>query len=243
MKTSNRFLLAAICLVVFSIGFYDLDLRAEYLKNDYKNPYRNFITLNNKGFKAIKLNASTAVNVMLVKGPFKIMIDPSAHDIVKISQQADTLIINANFKYNYESMHSLFVLYISCPSLSSFQADAYYGLGRTTITDTLAGEDFKWKPSIITGFTSDSLHISENHASNIELRNNTIGKLQAVIGTGTGSASNLVIGPGNKFNNTNITVLNNSRLWLKSAADNRLNYHLADSAKLIINGAAQNQQK
>jgi hypothetical protein len=239
MRTSNKLLLSALAFMIISLVIYDYQLKAAYQKGDYRNLYQNFMTLNYKDFNAIELNSSTAVNIMLVKGPFKVIADPNSMEYIKIEQHNGTLVINANFKYNYQSGRSDYLLYISCPNLSSFKADARYMAGDTPIIDTLASEDFKWKPTIISGFEGDSLYIQEDHASNITLENNRIGTLHALTGISNGSASNLCIGLNNQFNKTNLDIRNKSRLWIKGKNDHDFNYRLADSAKLILNGAAQ----
>jgi len=239
MKTSNKLLLAALGFIIVSLVFYDYQLKAAYEKGDYRDQYRNFVTLNNKDFDKIELNSSTAVNVMLVKGPFKVMADPNAMEYVQVTQHNNTLIINANFKYNYQNARSDYVLYISCPQLSSLKADARYTANETEVTDTLAGEDFNWKPTVIKGFSADSLYIQEDHASNLRLEDNTIGTLHAITGISNGSASNLCIAQNNQFIKTDLDIRNKSRLWIKGKADHDFNYRIADSAKLILNGSAQ----
>ncbi|MGZ3874058.1 MAG: hypothetical protein ACXVJD_14145 [Mucilaginibacter sp.] len=243
MRTSNKILLAALVFMIIALVLYDYQLKAAYQKGDYKNPYRNFVTLNYTGFNAIELNASTAVNIMLVKGPFKVIAAPDAIEYLKIRQRNGTLVIDANFKDNYQSGRAAYLLYISCPSLSSFKADARYIASDIAVTDTLAGDDFKWKPTVIKGFTGDSLYIREDHASNILLEYNRIGTLRAITGISKGSASNLCIGPDNQFNNTSLDIRNKSRLWIKEKNGVPLNYRLADSAKVIVNGSVQQDYK
>jgi len=241
MRTSNKLLLVTLVLIIVSIVMFDFKLKAAYQKGDYRDPFRSFVTLNNKNFDKIELNSATAINVMLVKGPFKVMADPNSVEFIELTQHNNTLIINANFKYNYQNARPDYVLYISCPQLSSFRADTRYIANETEVTDTLAGDDFKWKPTVIKGFSADSLYIQEDHASNLRLEDNTIGTLHAITGISNGSASNLCIAQNNQFIKTNLDIRNKSRLWIKDKTDHDFNYRLADSAKLILSGSAQRQ--
>lgn len=236
MKTSNKFLLTAVLLLIISVGIYDFQLKAEYLKGDYKNPYKGFVTLNLKNFKVIELGSSTAINIMLVKGPFKVLADPDAMEFMKIEQHHDSLFIHAAFKDNFHNVRSAQMLYISCPELKAFLADAKHLTAGNQIVDTIGSADFKWRPTIISGFTGDKLSITLDHASTILLKNNKFNTLNAITGISNGSASNLSIETGNQFSKTNLDIRNKSRLWIKDDSLSSINYKLADSAKLILNG-------
>ncbi len=159
-------------------------------------------------------------------------------DFLKISRQGNRLIVNASFSDQYRSINTDYILYISCPSLVFCLKRMHIILKRgTTVTDT-ASNDFAWKPTLISGFTEDNLSIKENYASNIVLENNKLNNLTATIGINEKSRSNLTIGDNNRFVTTDLNILNKSQLWIKSANSNNLNYHLADSATLVVNGAS-----
>lgn len=240
IKTSNKVLLASLLLLIGSLTVYNYQLKAAYQKGSYKYPYTNYLPLNFRDFNSIELNASTAANVMLVKGPFKVLAAPEAMEFLKIEQRGSSLIIDATFKYNFQGARSDYVLYISCPELSSVKADARYVADENTIVDTLASEDFRWRPTVIRGFSGDSLSIVADHASNIVLEDNQFNRLTANVGVSNGSATDLTIGPGNQFTANDLNILNKSRLWIKGKNDHPINYRLADSAKLILNGYTQN---
>lgn len=240
MKTSNKLALAAVTLIMAAMLFYDLKLKAAYLSGDYKDQFRDYAALNFKNFNSIKLNASTAANIIVKRGAFSVKIEPNGNNYVKVTQTGSTLNIDAAFSGNYQNARYDYVMLITCPKLVNFDADAKYMSGDLLVTDTLAGADFKWRPSIIRGFSSDSLSITAKHGSNIILTQNNIKALKAVIGINDGSASDLTIGTGNHFEKADLTLLNKSRLQILEANIPDLKYQLADSAKLIITGAAKN---
>lgn len=237
MRTSNKILIAAFVLFIAGLAFFDLSLKAEYQKGDYTDPYRDFVKLDYKDFNAVELESSTAINIMLVQGPFKVMATPQVTDYLDIRQEKNRLIIGAKFRDHFQGMSPDYVVYVSCPALSSLKADASYFADNIKRTDTIV-RDLNWRPTMITGFTADSLNITEDNAANVILQNNTIKHLSAIIGQSDQSGSALTLGLNNQFINTNINVLNRSRLWIKGTNINNINYHLADSASLIVNGAA-----
>ncbi len=240
MKTSNKILLSALVLFIGSLLYYNHLLKSCYLKGEYHNRYNGFVPLSYKNFKSIRLNSATAINVMLVRGPFKVLAAPETMEFLRISQQGNNLTIDANFKYNYQGGRSDYLLYVSCPQLSDFHSDTRYIAGDNVVTDTLASEDFLWRPTVIRGFSGDSLNITTDHASNIVLEDNHFTKINAQVGVSKGSASDLTIGLGNQFTVNHFNILNKSRLWIKGKNEQSINYRLDDSARLILNGYIQN---
>lgn len=241
MKTSNKLTIAAILLILVSLVYYDLTLKTAYLSGAYKDRFRDFEALSFKDFKSIDLGSSTASNIIVQQGPFNVRIEPLAARFVKVSQQGETLHIETAFPGNYQNSRGDYVLIISCPNLVRFDADARYMSGDRQIIDTLASEDFNWRPSIIRGFTLDSLVITEKHASSIILTGNKIKVMHAVIGLSDGSRSNMIIQKDNQFSNADLNILNKSQLQLREAVIPNLKYQLADSARLIITGALKKQ--
>ncbi|HEY9001743.1 MAG TPA: hypothetical protein VIM89_10350 [Mucilaginibacter sp.] len=236
MRTSNKILIASFALLTISLAFYDFRLKAEYQKKDYTDAYREFVKLDYKNFNAVELESSTAVNIMLVQGPFKVAASPGAMDFLDIRQKKNRLVIGIKFPDHWRGIGPEYAIYISCPSLSSFKADASYMIDDTKVTDTIA-RDADWRPTMINGFTADSLNIQQDHASNVALQNNRIKHLTATVGVSDQSRSILTVGQNNKFDQADLTILNRSHLWIRGTNFNNINYHLADSASLIINGA------
>jgi hypothetical protein len=241
MKTSNKLTIAAILFILVSLVYYDLMLKASYLSGTYKDQFKDYTTLNFKDFNSIDLGASTAANIIVEQGPFRVRIGPTAARFVTVSQHHQTLHIEAAFPGNYQNARTDYVLIISCPNLVRFDADARYMAGDRQIIDTLASEDFNWRPTIIRGFTLDSLTITEKHASSIILTGNKIKVINAVIGLSDGSRSNMIIQKDNRFQNADLNILNKSQLQLHEAIIPNLKYQVADSARLIITGALKNQ--
>jgi len=239
MKTSNKLVLFGLVLILATMVWFDLIVRSAYFAGDYKKPFREFVSLNFKNFSTINLNASTAANIIVRQGPFDVKIEPYGKNYVKVTQNGTTLNIDAAFSGSYQNPRYDYVMLITCPSLVKFNTDARYMAGDVQITDTLAAVDFYWRPSIIRGFKQDSLAITARHASNIILTGNTIKNLKAEVGINEGSASDITITGDNKFEKADLSLLNKGRLRLQGGDIPNLQYHLADSAQLIINGSSR----
>jgi len=240
MKTSNKLIFAALLLLLATLAWYDCLLKAAYVSGKYKDPYSGFVSLKNTGFDTVDLVSSTAANVKFIQGPFSVKIDSNSLGYVRIRQTGKQLQINAVFEGDYVSGRSPYVLVISCPKLSAVNADATYSSNGKLVTDTIVRDDWRMRQVLIDGFKQDSLQISQDYGSTVVLANNHIGSVSAQAGKSAGSGSKLVIMEGNQFQSANIDVFNNSRLLLNNSLITNLNYHLADSAKVIITGKAQN---
>ena len=240
MKTSNKILIAAACLVLGALIYYDLMVREVFITGNYKDPYGTFITPDFENFDEIDLSAATAANIIVQQGPFSVKVDPTAYGFVKVSQTSHTLHIDAAFSDHFYSPLSNYVLVITCPHLLKFSSDSKYTAGGKSVTDTLGSEDFKWRPTIIEGFDGDSLLINETHASSVILKNNHIRSLKTVMGIGDKSRSNMIILNDNRIGSADLDIQNKSQLRLECMHLQNLTYRLADSARLIVNGATQN---
>lgn len=242
MRKSTRILISAIVLIAVTLAMYDLNLYAAFKKGDYTNPFSDYTNLDYRGFNEIELDAASAVNIMVVQGPFKVLVNPGAEDFLKVEMRGNRLVVRAAFPDRFRAFTDDYMVYVSCPGLSLLRSDAWYTTGGLRVTDSVA-RDVNWKPTLLTGFTLDSLVIQADHASNIVLENDRIRMLSSIIGTGVGSGPALTIGRNNHINQSNLDVLHKGRLVIKDAATSDLSYRIADSATLLLNGAVIHQLK
>jgi hypothetical protein len=185
MMTSTKLFLGAVLLLGICLGFYDWKLGTEYRKGDYTDPYYGYVPLSYRDFDEIELHSSSAVNLVLVQGDFKVLEHPRGSRFVVIRQEGKRLIIEAKFQDHFETVNASQTLFISCPKLSIFSTDAKYRVGPVAITD-YENADPKWLATVIRGFIQDSLTIREEHASNVWLEGDRIGRLTAVAGAARG---------------------------------------------------------
>ncbi|MDB4904089.1 MAG: hypothetical protein JWQ63_3370 [Mucilaginibacter sp.] len=240
MKTSNKLIAAAFLLILLSLFVYDRLLIAEYLSGRYKDPYRDFTTLKFKDFDAVGVISTNAANVKFIQGPFSVRIDTNFLNYVKVKQAGKRLQINTVFESNYLYNPNPYILVISCPKLSEVCTNATYRSNNQQVTDTIVREDWKMRQVLIDGFKQDSLTIKQDYGSTVVLANNQIHSINGVIGTSKKSGSKLIIEKSNQFQDVNLDIRNKSSLLLNDAFIHNLTYHLADSAKLVLIGNAQN---
>lgn len=235
MKTSTKIFLAAMLLLGIGLVVYDFQLKAALLKADYTRAYYDYDPMAFHDFDRVRLNASTAVNIQLVKGDFKVLAAPRIQDFLRLRQEGDELIVDARFPDHFRSINAEFVLYISCPTLKEFRADARYEFGDESHTDEQWNQ---WdKTTVISGFHLDSLGIREDNASHVVLRADTISAVSAVIGPG----AVLTIGRNAALAGGKVAVANHARLIVYPAELPGLHYQLADSAMVEVSGSAAKQ--
>jgi len=238
MKTSNKLIVAALLLTIIALFIYDEMLKTEYVTGRYRDPYRNYVSLNFKDFDAVGINSSTIANAKIVQGPFSVRIDKNAEEYVNITKKGNRLIISANFKYSMLYNPNPYVVVISCPKLNQLNTGATYTLHNSAVTDTIVG--WQMREVLVDGFKQDSLLVNQDYGSTVLINNSHINYLSGAIGNANGSGSIIKILKTNQIENVTLDIKNSSRLELNDARISKLNYHLADSAKLILNGAAGN---
>src|SRR6478672_7114383 len=189
MRTSIKLIVAALAVFLLSMAIYDKQLHSELEKGAFKEPFGDYVASHYTGFRNIHLKSASTVNIKIQKGPYRVLIEPSANQYVHLEMNRDTLEIETVFPNEYHSYRANFGMYISCPEISSIRSDAYYHIRSREYLDKDAQDYFKFRRTTIDGFTQDSLHVTATHASNIWLLNDTIKNLDATIGVDSASAS------------------------------------------------------
>ncbi|HWZ36354.1 MAG TPA: hypothetical protein VNW51_09355 [Mucilaginibacter sp.] len=237
MKKSTKIFTVAILVLLACLAMYDFSLRAVYLKGDYKEPYYGFERRDFKSFDRIELDAATAANLKIEQGPFEVRSNPLASRFLKIKQRNGTLHIAAEFPEHYLGLNAPYAIYVRCPDLKMLKVNARYTFASHPVTDTLA-RDLNWKPTLITGFKTDTLRIEEDYAANVRLENNQINKLNVVAGLSRHAGSAISIGNGNTIGKASFDIRNYGQLRLQATTSGTNDYRIADGAHLYIDGAA-----
>lgn len=240
MKTSNKLIITALILIVVCLFGYDCLLKQEYLSGNYKNPYRDFAKLNFRDFDSVDVKSSTAINVKFIQGPFKVLADSIMLNHLIINQKGRKLTIKGNFKQNQNYSSNPYILLISCPKLKAINASAVFTSNNKQVIDTVTREDWNMRRNLVEGFDQDSLTINQSYGSCVILAKNRIKVLTAIVGKMPLSGSEIKILNNNELQQATIDVLNRSQLLFDGKSIQNLHYHLADSAKMTLTGAAQN---
>jgi hypothetical protein len=235
MKNSSKYLLAAVLVLLASITAYNMALRTEYRKGDYKNPLRGYVSQPFKDFTEVAVPAGNAVSVKLVPGPFSVRLHPRAAEYVHLSQQGGRLVITAIFPERQQFFGRAETVIISCPRLTALSTDAVDEIGgKQQINKHYGGS----QTVRVQGFAQDSLVLRQDRGSRVELIGNKLGYLRATTGTTPGSHPWLQVSADNHIAAADLTLGHQSELTLSNVVIPKLRYHAADSAQVTLTGAA-----
>jgi hypothetical protein len=240
MKTSNLLLLSALIIFLVSLGIYNSALKAEYLTGNYKKPFKNYTVQNFKDFDEIEINAANQMDVNITSGTNAVRVAKNATDQIKITQKGKKLIIN--MVYPQDNRKSWFnSVMISCPKLVSVKTHAFYTNNGKRIIENENNEDnnnYNYHEVTITGFKQDSLHIEQDNASKVILKNNNINWLSVLTGTTVNATPKLKIDKGNSIQKADMQIGEKTELDINNVYIPQLKYHFSDSAKVVLSGIA-----
>lgn len=222
MKTSNKWLLAALLLLLGSLSAFNLNLRTEYKRGAYKDPLRNTNALNFKDFDEVDIQAASRMGVKLTAGPYAVRVNKEAAKYVKVSQQ------------DRESLGGGSTLTISLPQLRKVVAGATYSEFGKTQTDKGEGRG----GVRVQGFRQDSLLVQHDYATKVELADNKLAYLRAESGQRPGSRSVLHFEKTNFIQAADLNMQAQSELEMEGGHIARLGCQFGDSVKATLSGAS-----
>lgn len=233
MKTSNKYVLAALGLLLSSLTAFNLSLRAEYRRGTYKDPLRNTTALKFANFTAVNVQGAASLKVKIGAGPFGVRVRNDAAAYVKVSQQGARLTIALAFP---DELHYLGgdIVTVSCPQLNDLTVSSLYTIKGRPLTDRQQGHGGNVQ---VQSFTADSLRLRQDDATRVELSGNHLGYLRAEAGASPGSHSLLFIGPDNRVQAADMSVQHQSELQLASRIQ-QLRFQFGDSTKAVFSGSA-----
>jgi len=226
MKTSNKLLLAASLLIFGNLAFYDFELKAEYVKGDYKSRFYGMESTTLNSFNRIENQAGNVISLRIEEGPkFAVWMNNLVRD--KVAVKVKNNILYVDYKNRTRFNNYVPGIIITCPAVNS------------VTTSSITESDRSWgsAATTVTGFTQDVMNISASSAVQIELNKNALGTLNA--GT-TNSKATLIIHGDNQINTASFNIIGKSELKLFSIIPNS-NYNYTDSAAISLNGKVMRQ--
>ena len=232
MKTSNKFLILITIVIIGFMVIYDNDLKAEYLKGDFKNPFRDLQKVAIDGFTNVDHRSADVIDASVEYGPeYSIWVNKNLKDRVQITKQGKTLVIKFIGRPEDRLYFSPGVT-ITSPRLDSI----------TTTANAEPLKDLKEKGITgdvdIIGFNQSKMVLKANRFTQIELKNNKIENMQAVIGSNLMGVGSLNINSSNQIKLANIKVNGTSELKMTNPNITTLEHSFSDSASLILSGSA-----
>jgi hypothetical protein len=223
MKTSNKLLIAASLVLLSYLVIFDFQLKAEFLKGDFRGRFFDMQNTPLTNFTAVKNRAGNIIGINIEKGPkFGVWISKYIKDNVVITQHNDTLYIDNKDKirfYNFEKG-----IIITCPAVSSITA-VPFKIPENQYNDGSA-------KTSVSGFNQDMMTVLAYKSTEIELSKNSLGKLNAATGA---SKATLTIHGDNQINNASFNIIGKSDLKLFNVIANS-SYTYTDSATVTLNG-------
>lgn len=233
MKTSNKLFVAAVAVVLGSLATYDAALRAEYRTGHYKDPMHNYQALGLRNFDEVRVPSASGLLVKVEAGPFAVRVSKDAADYVRVTQRGQQLFVTLAYPEKVERLSRQQAVVITCPRLASLTVEGTYTVaGQVPLAQLQTGGEVE-----ISGFRQDSLTLRQDQSSQVRLVGNTLGWLRATAGARPGSQPGLGIDADNHIQAADLTIGQKGRLDLATAIP-RLRYQFADSASVVLTGAA-----
>ena len=234
MKTSNKLLITITIIVFIFLVIYDYGLQAEYLKGTFRSRFFKMEQLSFKDFSNVKHNSADKVGIRVEKGDkYQVWIQSELKDKIGVTQQGRTLVLKMTEQNGTRIWNYANGIIIICPQLDSL----------TTVTDADAsnrkvdykGSEYNFANDIF-GFHQPKMVINQNRVTGVELTGNQIDDLQATVGDKLTGKAYLDINTSNVIKQANINVPGKSDLKLSNANIGKLNYVIADDAKVTLSG-------
>ncbi len=235
LKTSTILLLTAAFILLGSLVAYNMALKAEYNKGTYKDPYRNFVTLNYRDFNQIEINPATEMNVKIMAGDYQVRVHKHATDYIKLRKTGRNLQVDLVYPQEVKRQHYGDLVVITCPQLAKLKTNAFYSLQGKKITSTQS-----WDDNYVTvqGFTQPALSLQQDKASSVKLSGNKLNRLEAAVGISTGSSARLNLDKTNQIQEANLDIRNKSELVIENLNIPKRQYQFSDSARATFTGSA-----
>lgn len=233
MKTSNKFLVVIAIVVIGFLIVFNAGLKAEYLKGEFKTRFYQMEQLSFKNFSNIKHNVGDRLGVKIEKGDtFQVWVKSFVKDEIDIKQTGQALVINAS-KNNKGWTYSSGIIII-CPKIDSLTITSDVEANNKKI-DENSGYNYNVY-NLISNFNQPKMFIKLNMLTALELEANSIDELQAIAGDKATGKAYLDINHTNNFKVANINVPGESELKLENPSIGKLNYTIADKAKITTFG-------
>ena len=235
LKTSTILLLTAGFILLGSLVAYNMALKFEYNTGSYKDPYRNFVTVNYRDFDQISINPATEMNVKIIAGDYNVRVHKYATDYITFKKSGHNLQVDLVYPQEVKRQPYGDLVVITCPRLTTLKTNAFYSLNGKKITSTQSWDD---NTVSVQGFEQPVLSLQQDKATSIKLSNTKLNRLEAVVGLSTGSAARLHVEKNNQIQEANLDIRNKSELVIENLNIPKRQYQFSDSARATFTGSA-----
>lgn len=233
MKTSTKLLLVGLLILVASLATYNVALRAEYNRGEFRNPYRGYSALTLRNFDEVEVTPGSHLNVKIEAGPFAVWQHQKL-DSVRVEQVGRRLRIVDLYKAGRRRNEEDVVVH--CPHLAEVAVNMPVA---GAAADVILWDEADQTASVaVEGFRQDSLLLTADQAATVELARNELKQLRVVAGTTPGSTAEVHIAKTNKINAARLNFQHNSAFTLDAPTISDLRYQFSDNVRATLPGAA-----
>lgn len=233
MKTSSKWILAALLLLLGSLTAYNRTLRAEYIRGAYKNPLLNTTALHFKDFTEVDVPAASLLGVRVVAGPYSVRVNKATEKYVRVTQQGTRLLVALAFPEEVKYLGRAEAVTISLPRLRQLTAGGAYSAAGKKLTERYG----RGGHVQIDGFRQDSLCVQPDLGARLNLTGNQLGYLRAEAGRTPGSHPVLYLDGHNRIGVADLRVQSQGELQLEAGGIGQLRTVFGDSARATLSGA------
>lgn len=237
MKASNKLLVIITIAVIAYIVVFDSELKAEYLKGDFKDPLFGMEKMPIKDFSNIEHLSANVLDATIEKGPeFTVLIRKDLKDKVKLTKRGNTLVIEFIGKFERYNMYFGGGIKIICPQLNSITTKPFI---QKNIEENHDGQNNEYVGDIdVVGFDQPKMVLNAGPLTQIELKDNKLDSMKSTIGDNTYYKGGLNINANNSIKFANIKVLGNSELKMTNPKIGTVKHDISDNASLVLTGSA-----
>ncbi|MBO3271509.1 hypothetical protein [Hymenobacter defluvii] len=238
MKTSTKLLLIGILILVASLATYNVALRAEYNRGEFRNPFRDYSALTLRDFDEVELTPGSRLTVKVEAGPFAVRQHNKADSIQVVQTGRRLRIIDLAKHRNSRSPWTPRVVVVSCPRLATLLVNSSAVGTAFPYPTTSPNPDLPSADVQVQGFQQDSLLVAADQNASVELAQNQLKQLRVVAGTTPGSTAAVRVAKSNTIGAARLDFQHKSAFTLDAPTISNLRYQFADSVRATLPGAA-----
>lgn len=237
MQTSTKLLLIGLLILVASLATYNVALRAEYNRGEFRNPYRDYSALTLRDFDEVEVAPGSHLAVKIEAGPFAVW-EQKQEDSVRVEQAGRRLrIIDLARHRGYRNSWTKEAIVVRCPRLTALLANSPAAGTALAPPAALPNPDVTPTAVHVQGFRQDSLLVAADQTASVELIQNQLRQLRVVAGATPGSTAKVRVDKTNQIGAARLNFRHHSAFTLDGLTIPDLRYQFTDSAHATLPGA------
>ncbi|PTS95501.1 hypothetical protein DBR11_21205 [Pedobacter sp. HMWF019] len=233
MRTSTILIITAVIITLICLAAYNFNLKASYLRGDYKNPFYGLEYNAVKNINALEIESANKISIRVEQGKTEgLWIRDRIKDKLVWSKVGGVLKIDLTKEAKESDFHvNGQELILITPNMYKIVAHPYI------IKTNQDGWNYEGYIGIA-GFHQDSLTLDLGSAIYASLDQMQLSTLNAVVGDQKNGNTNLVLSNTNEIKSAVFNIPGKSKLELQNPTIVKTNYIVTDKATVSLNGKA-----